>query len=215
MTCIPAPACRAALNEATQLAPSRSKASDGICASAAHTQQNPTSDHETGDAWDLTDDKKNGCDVDQLFVSIIARRDKRVKYIIRSRHILRSYDKPGIPAWTWAIYSGPNPHEKHGHVSLLPGMRHVVDPWFTDAIPPPPLPQPEDTDMLKIVQCRDHPTAGEFVTNCIDTVRTVTQDALIHGRNLGYYPAHTDAVPHQWLIWVDQVQAGHHDPGDV
>ncbi len=131
--------------------PSRSTASDGCCASAAHHQQNPNSDHETGDAWDLTDDKTHGCDVDQLFARMIERRDPRIKYLIRNRHILRSYDKPGIPAWTWAQYTGPNPHEKHGHCSILPGTRHIVDPWFA---PIPPLPQPEpsqeDDDMIHI-----------------------------------------------------------------
>ncbi len=152
MTCVPAPACKAALAQATQLAPNRSTASDGVCASPRHTQQSPNSDHERGEAWDLTDDKTNGCDVDQLFALIVARRDPRVKYLIRDRHILRSYDKPGIPAWTWATYTGPNPHIKHGHCSIVPEARHDVSPWFSAPVAPPPIPQPdtEDDDMIHI-----------------------------------------------------------------
>lgn len=126
--------------------PTRSKASDGICASAQHHQQNPTSDHETGDAFDLTHDPAHGCDVDELFARIIARRDPRVKYLIRNKRMLRSYDKPGIPAWTWAPYTGPNPHIHHGHCSILPGARHDVSRWF-EQTHTEPLPQPEDTDM--------------------------------------------------------------------
>ncbi len=80
---------------------------------------------------------------------------------------------------------------------------------------PPPIPQPEDDDMLKIVKCREHPSNGEFLTNGIDSVRTLTQAALIHGRNLGFYPQTTVEVPHEWLVWVDQVQGGAHDPTGV
>lgn len=156
MSCTPAPSCRAALDEATVLFPARHKASDGICASSQHHQQNPNSDHETGDAWDLTHDLANGCDVDVLFDRIVRRRDPRVKYLIRNKRILRSYDKPGIPAWTWANYTGSNPHDKHGHCSILPDARHNVSPWFNP--PPPPIPQPqpeppqqqEDDDMIRI-----------------------------------------------------------------
>lgn len=130
MGCTPAPACRSLLAEATILAPGRNKASDGICASPKHTAANPTSDHETGDAVDLTHDPAAGCDVDALFAGIVKRRDPRVKYLIWRRRILRSYDKPGVPAWTWTPYTGSNPHEKHGHVSIVPGARNNTALWF-------------------------------------------------------------------------------------
>lgn len=144
MSCVPAPACKAVLFQANALAPSRSTLSDGICASPQHHQQNPTSDHETGDAVDLTHDPAHGCDVDALFARIIARRDPRVKYLIRSRRICRAYDKPGTPAWTWAPYTGPNPHDKHGHLSIYATARNDTSPWFA-ATPPPAL--EEDDDM--------------------------------------------------------------------
>lgn len=198
------------LTQATGLYPKRSKASDGVCPGPSHP---PTGDHPKGEAVDLTHDPAHGCDVDALFARIVERRDPRVKYLIRARRICRSYDKPGIPAWTWAPYTGDNPHDKHGHCSILPGARDDTSPWFSTPNPQPE-PDPEE-DMLRIVQCRDHPAAGEFLTNGIDSVRTLTPAALIHGRNLGYYPAQTDQVPHDWIVWVDQVQDNHHNPGDV
>ncbi len=158
MACTPAPSCRAALAQADELAPARSKASDGICASPQHHQQNPTSDHETGDAWDLTHDPDHGCDVDALFATIIARRDPRVKYLIRNGQMWRSYDKSGIPAWTPAPYNGPNPHKKHGHCSILPEARHDVSPWFD--VTPPPIPPIAPEEDMKLLHVVDGPDAG-------------------------------------------------------
>lgn len=167
MGCSPAPSCRAALHEADLMFPRRSKASDGICASPKHSQQNPNSDHERGEAWDLTHDPAHGCDVDALFRQIVDRRDPRVKYLIRNNRILRSYAKPGIPAWTWGPYSGSNPHTKHGHCSILPNARHDVSRWFNTVAPtPPPISKPapqEDDDAMKIITPqvpRGHPDHG-------------------------------------------------------
>lgn len=139
MACVPAPACKAALAQATALFPNRKRgagSSDGICASPQHTSQNPTSDHETGDAVDITHDPANGCDINVLFARIIQRRDPRVKYLIFNRRILRAYDKPGIPAWTWSPYTGSNPHTKHGHISIHANARNNTTPWFGLTTPP-------------------------------------------------------------------------------
>lgn len=133
MGCIPAPTCKAALAEATKLWPLRDRSSDGICASPQHHSQNPGSDHETGEAWDLTHDPASGCDVYKLFAGLTSRKDLRVKYLILNRQMLRSYDKSGIPAWTWAPYSGSNPHTKHGHCSIWHSSRDDVRPWFLGA----------------------------------------------------------------------------------
>lgn len=110
-------------------------------------------------------------------------------------------------------YSGRRRDPMHFEFLGRPGDEELYPLADT---PPPPAAQPTEDDMpLRVVRCRDHPTAGEFLTNCVDSVRTLTQAALIHGRNLGYYPAQTDDVPHDWIVWVDQVQDGHHDPADV
>jgi hypothetical protein len=137
--CAPAPACVALLEEADQRWPDRRRASDGICASSQHTKQNPGSDHEPrvrngrrsyATAIDLTDDKRAGCDADELAEQLRRRQDVRVKYVIAERRMFSSYAAWGVPAWTWRHYSGPNPHSSHVHVSIQPGAIFDTSPWF-------------------------------------------------------------------------------------
>ena len=137
MGCRPAPACRAVLDQATALWPGRSKKSDGICASAKHTTQNPTSDHEPrvngyATAVDLTDDKAGGCDADAWAEHLRVTRDPRVKYVICNRKMWSSYPSKGFPAFTWRAYTGANPHESHTHVSILPSALFDTSPWFPE-----------------------------------------------------------------------------------
>lgn len=74
----------------------------------------------------------SGWDAWPVVEQIIANRDHRVAYVIYEGWIWRSYDRPGIPAWTPARYDGVNPHGKHAHVSI----RHAADaendtsPWL-------------------------------------------------------------------------------------
>lgn len=135
MSCRPAPACRAALEEATKRWPQRSRVSDGTCASSTHTYQNPTSDHEPdtrgiAHAFDLTHDPTHGVDCSALVGLLIEARDPRIKYVIWRRQIWRSYDKPGLPAWTAQPYTGTNPHDKHMHVSVLAEQENNVSTWW-------------------------------------------------------------------------------------
>lgn len=113
--------------EFNTLFPKRSKISDGWIADADHATRD--SDHnpwvKDGDvgvvtAQDITEDSEGGHTeiVDWAFSVIIKNRDRRVKYLIHEGKILRSYDKPGIPAWTWSPYTGTNAHVKHGHISV-------------------------------------------------------------------------------------------------
>jgi len=125
VACNPAPCCKSALAEATQLWPGRSKLSDGICPSAAHTLANPDSDHETGNAYDLTHDPKNGCDCGRLSQMIIGRRDPRVKYVIFNRKIYQA-----AKGWAAEDYHGKDDHTTHMHVSILESGRADVSPWF-------------------------------------------------------------------------------------
>lgn len=174
MVCLPAPACRALLAQATALWPKRSRASDGICPSAAHTKANPTSDHELGNAVDLTHDPTNGCDAHRWARLLADRRDRRVKYIISDRKIwnplvaaratysaLRSEGASRLRAAVsaapgWRSYSGRNPHTSHAHVSIHARSRGDTSPWFVDLPTPPvpPAPSPihlEEDDMPLIV----------------------------------------------------------------
>lgn len=118
------------LTEASVLWPGRSTASDGLCASAAHSLQNPTSDHEPDSrgichAADLTKDVPAGVDTHELWNGLAARRDRRVKYLIRDRQIWN----PSVALY-WRAYYGANPHDHHGHVSILTAFEDDVADWF-------------------------------------------------------------------------------------
>lgn len=120
MSCTPAPTCRSSLQELSKRFPGRSTASDGICASSAHHGQNPSSDHETGDAFDATHDPAHGFDsykaADWLRDRVLEGTETRVKYIISNRRIFN----PSVSK-AWRNYSGSNPHDHHVHVSLKGG----------------------------------------------------------------------------------------------
>lgn len=115
------PAAIAVLRQATALRPKRKKASDGLLPSAAHIKQNPNSDHNTGYAVDITHDPENGIDCVDMFVKL--QGDKRVKYLIFQGKI-----------WSQANgvlrYTGINQHNKHLHISILPGHGDDVSEWF-------------------------------------------------------------------------------------
>lgn len=133
MTCIPAPACRAALDEATRLWPLRRRESDGICASEEHRRQNPGSDHSSGDAFDLTHDPKYGVDNDALAEHLRTSGDTRIKYVIWNRQIWTPRISP-----EWRAYGGSNPHTKHMHVSIHANARGHTAPWWSPKEKPMP-----------------------------------------------------------------------------
>lgn len=118
-----APACKAALQQASSLWPKRLRLSDGILPSRAHTTNNPTSDHELGNAFDLTHDPAHGVDCDVLADRVIF--DPRVKYVIWNRRIYNAAVAP-----RWREYSGTNPHTKHMHVSIHASARDDTSPWW-------------------------------------------------------------------------------------
>lgn len=130
MACIPAPACVLALTEATAMAPNRGRASDGICASLDHRIRSPISDHNDGNAWDVTHDPDNGCDAGLLLERIRERKDPRVKYAIFNSRIW-SPSHPFYP-YEWRPYFGSNPHRAHGHVSIKPEFRDDRRLWWPE-----------------------------------------------------------------------------------
>jgi hypothetical protein len=118
------PAAIAVLRQATAIKPLRKKASDGLLPSAAHINQSPNSDHNTGYAVDLTHDKLGGIDCVNLFQELKA--DKRVKYLIFQGKI-------------WSAerasegdreYTGSNKHNKHLHISIKEDCGGDTSPWF-------------------------------------------------------------------------------------
>lgn len=136
MTCVPAASCKGALEEATRRWPNRGRASDGVCASSLHLTLYPVSDHNVGEAFDLTADLAHEVDCSALVAELVDRRDPRVKYVIWNRTIWRSYDRPAtrtrrfLRAWTPEPYTGPDPHTNHMHVSILHAARNVLGPWW-------------------------------------------------------------------------------------
>jgi hypothetical protein len=144
MTCIPAPACKAALRQASVRWPGRRTSSDGICASPQHTKQNPTSDHEVGLAFDLSHDPDHG--VDTFLIADLMRRhpDPRVKYVISNHRIWN----PSI-APDWRTYVGVNPHTHHMHVSIKAASRDDTSEWWgvyqaASSVQPSSAPHRED-----------------------------------------------------------------------
>ena len=115
------PAAIAVLRQATALKPRRKKTSDGILPSRAHIKQNPTSDHNTGYAVDLTHDPVTGIDADLVYKHL--KSDKRVKYLIFKGRIW-------IPIKGDHQYDGSNPHNKHIHISIKDNCGNDTSPWF-------------------------------------------------------------------------------------
>lgn len=118
--------------------PRRSKITDGTVSSSWHKKQNPNSDHDPNrdgvvTAIDITDDGDIG---ERLWQHILTHRDPRVKYAIFDRRMVRSYSKPGIPAWTPTTYHGKNPHTTHIHISVSANrtLYDSTSPWGIDAV---------------------------------------------------------------------------------
>lgn len=119
-----APAAIAVLRQATALWPKRKRLSDGLLPSIAHQKQNPSSDHNTGLAVDLTHDPKNGVDCAIIFEKL--KEDERVSYLIFQGKIWsREKAKQGNRK-----YVGSNRHDKHLHISILDNSGNDTSPWF-------------------------------------------------------------------------------------
>lgn len=114
-------------NQINQMAPNRSKASDGTIGDAAHASR--SSDHNPWvrdrgvgvvTALDITHDPNDGCDCNDIVDAFVRNKDARIKYIIWNKRIISSQVQP----WVWRRYSGRNPHTKHFHLSVRPEKKH-------------------------------------------------------------------------------------------
>lgn len=124
-----APACAAALREATVRWPHRNRASDGTIGDTAHSAR--SSDHNPDErgmvlAFDLTNDPAHGCDAHALVEQAVARRDPRIKYAISQGRIWSALREDE----GWRSYSGSNPHDKHAHVSVHRSHENDTSPWW-------------------------------------------------------------------------------------
>src|SRR5690606_135486 len=119
------------LGQLNELAPKRSKVSDGAIGDADH--QNRTSDHNPWwqfggqhyvTARDFTHDPAGGLDCHTLADALVRSRDQRIKYVIWNRHICAGAGGPS--PWQWRTYSGANPHTSHLHLSVVPDLRSLT-----------------------------------------------------------------------------------------
>jgi hypothetical protein len=122
----PAHCCTQALRDATIRWPNRKRASDGIMGDAAHQQRK--SDHNQGNAFDLTHDPDHGVDCNELSRLVITTHGTRVTYVIWNKVIWNNelYDSAHAG---YRAYHGPNPHTKHMHVSIAASARDDLSPW--------------------------------------------------------------------------------------
>ncbi len=114
-----APCLDTLLAQVNKFAPKRSKLSDGSKGDAAHAAR--VSDHnpvkfmfcpkKLVTARDFTHDPVGSLNAGWLAGRLVALRDPRLKYIIWNKQI---WD----PRNGWKSYTGPNPHDKHCHVSV-------------------------------------------------------------------------------------------------
>lgn len=125
MSCICQHVCEVARGDFDAEFPNRDKASDGCCASAQHTAQNPNSGHEAGIALDVDAglDPTNPGRMQEIANSIaaamLAGLLPQVDYIIYNRRIFN----PEIAPF-WRPYHGSNSHETHMHVEFLWAYRN-------------------------------------------------------------------------------------------
>ncbi|WP_437316697.1 hypothetical protein [Sorangium sp. So ce385] len=136
-----APAVRLLLRQLNERWPGRNRASDGLLGDAAH--QARKSDHNEGNALDVTHDPERGPDLDALAHLLLA--DPRVTYVIWNKRIANR----AIQGGAWRSYDGTNPHTRHLHVSIHASARRDERPWaLPDASAavagaPGPLPLPD------------------------------------------------------------------------
>jgi len=138
-------------DQLNQMAPARSKASDGTIAGDAHHQANPSSDHEPWivddrglhvvSALDITHDPHHGVDCGVIAEALRASKDKRIKYIIWNRRICNSTVQP----WMWRKYIGKSPHTEHIHISVKSNqpLYDDRDPWQIGELVPDPQAPPQ------------------------------------------------------------------------
>ena len=117
----PAPAITTLLQRINDAFPERSKVSDGIMGDAAH--QARQSDHNDGNALDVTHDPEHGPDLEAMAEALI--RDPRTHYVIWRSRIRNVAFEDGA----WRPYNGASPHDHHLHVSVHAEQRDDTSPW--------------------------------------------------------------------------------------
>jgi hypothetical protein len=145
-----APAIRQLQQQLDAAFPERLKP-DGTIGDAAHSAR--TSDHNPDqdrivcavDVKRLSDE----IDSDSLARALVASRDPRIKYVISRGRMWSSYPTRNHPAWAERSYSGPNPHNDHGHLSVTQDGKNSSSQWQCVAALAAPPSQPEQPEQPK------------------------------------------------------------------
>jgi hypothetical protein len=120
--------------------PGRSKVSDGSIGDLAHAAR--TSDHNVRNgfchALDITHDPAHGFDSYKFADWILAKQDRRLKYVISNGRIGSgpAGPEPGV----WRKYTGANAHAQHVHISTNDAGEKDATPWDIGTAPPKPIP---------------------------------------------------------------------------
>jgi hypothetical protein len=111
--------------------PNRSKNSDGSVGDTSHSAR--VSDHNPDGsgvvhAIDITHDPKGGFDSYAFADMLLAKQDRRLKYVISNRRI--GSGPTGPAPGVWRKYTGSNPHDHHCHISIVSGsLADDVSDW--------------------------------------------------------------------------------------
>jgi hypothetical protein len=93
---------------------------------AAHRARK--SDHNQGNAIDITADPVSGPNLDRLTESFRRQMASfpggRITYLIYRSRIASS-----VLDFEWADYPGLDPHNSHCHISIRADMRNLLRPW--------------------------------------------------------------------------------------
>ncbi len=169
----------------------RDRESDGWVGDTSHSRRRSDHNPDTRGWVHALDVDKDGIDTAALLSAAV--RDRRVNYVIFNRKI---YSR--VRGFRPAAYTGPNPHDKHLHISVLhgepamdgcswnlPALAPPIIVARTEAVPTPPAviavaPPRPDPDMVRRMQRALHVADDghwgrdtDFAVNCI---RVATQE---------------------------------------
>lgn len=163
------------VNEADDLAPSRSIASDGSIGDTSHAARLSFHNPENGfvDALDLTHDPMHGWDVHARARELIRRGDDRLDHVISNAQIW-SAARP-----YWRSYTGSNSHTQHAHFATkrTAAGRTVSRIWWPQPTDPPDPPVVVPPIVIPILES-DSMFTYEYVK--LGTASTVLL-VMVHG----------------------------------
>jgi hypothetical protein len=164
--------------EVNEIAPHRSKASDGTIGDPAHasrcSRHNPNGDNVVC-AIDLTDDPAGGFDVHAHIELLVGLARMGLGHPDFDYAISKRRYASRATGWQWREYRGSNEHVKHGHIAVGRGSDCEPGPTYDSpqswgiAATPTPVPGPpddqEDDDMAKWIYVQAEGSGDIFLAS--------------------------------------------------